>query len=83
MASGITMIKASYIIAFDGVKHAYLKDGELAFQNDAIVYVGEKYDGPADRTIDSGLVARQAGLVYPIRDDLPLLLPEDAIVAMP
>ena len=53
MASGITLIKASYIIAFDGLKHGYLKDGELAYQNDSIIYVGKKYDGPVERTIDA------------------------------
>lgn len=29
--------------------------------------------------LEAGLVAVQAGLVYPIANDLPLLLPEDAI----
>ena len=29
--------------------------------------------------LDGGLLAQSAGLVYPIRDDLPFLLPEDAL----
>lgn len=32
-----------------------------------------------DVKIEAGLVAVLAGLVYPIANDLPLLLPEDAI----
>ena len=31
------------------------------------------------RPIDGGLLAQQAGLVYPIRNDIPYLLPEDAL----
>lgn len=51
MASGVTLIKASFIIAYDGEKHGYLKDGELAYQNDCILYVGKKYDEPVARTL--------------------------------
>jgi uncharacterized protein YbaR (Trm112 family) len=29
--------------------------------------------------LDGGLLAQSAGLVYPIRDDIPFLLPEDAL----
>ncbi|MBW1697615.1 MAG: amidohydrolase family protein [Deltaproteobacteria bacterium] len=53
MASATTLIKASYIIAFDGKQHCYLKDAELAFQDDTIIYVGEKYGEPAENTIDA------------------------------
>lgn len=29
--------------------------------------------------VDGGLLAQKAGLVYPIRDDIPFLLPDDAL----
>ena len=48
-----TLIKASFIIAFDGSKHRYLHDGELVYEGDSILYVGKKYDGEVDRTIDA------------------------------
>jgi len=48
-----TLIKASYIIAFDGTKHRYLLDGELVYEGDSILYVGKKYEGGVDRTIDA------------------------------
>ena len=48
-----TLIKASYIIAFDGTKHRYLLDGELVYGGDSILYVGKKYEGGVDRTIDA------------------------------
>lgn len=53
MAAGITKITGSFIIAFDGENHRYLKDGELVFQDDRIIFVGKKYDGPAQQSIDA------------------------------
>jgi cytosine/adenosine deaminase-related metal-dependent hydrolase len=48
-----TLIKASYIITFDGTKHRYLLDGELVYEGDSILYVGKKYQGEADEIIDA------------------------------
>ncbi len=53
MNSKKTLIKASYIIAFDGTGHRYLRDGELVYQDEEIVFVGKKYDGAVDKTIDA------------------------------
>ncbi len=53
MAFEKTMIKASYIIAFDGQKHRYLRDGELVFEGSDIIYVGKNFDGPVDKTIEA------------------------------
>jgi len=53
MDSGKVRIKASYIIAFDGTRHRYVKDGELVYQGQDIIYVGKKYDGDVERTIDA------------------------------
>ena len=46
-----TKIEASYIIAFDGKRHRYIKDGELVFQGSDIIYVGKKYEGETNQTI--------------------------------
>jgi len=35
------------------------------------------------RPVDGGLIAQRAGLVYPIRDDIPFLLPDDALTTEP
>lgn len=53
MASEMTKIKASYIIAFDGKMHRYLKDGELVYDGEDIVYAGKKYEGEVAKTIDA------------------------------
>ena len=46
-------IKGGYIIAFDGAKHRYLREGELVYQGDTIIYVGKKYEDEVNRTIDA------------------------------
>lgn len=51
---GRTLIKASYIIAFDGAKHRYLLDGQLVYEGDTIAYVGRDYHGTVDKIIDAG-----------------------------
>ena len=48
-----TRIRASHIVAFDGQEHRYLKDGEVVFEGDTIVYVGKAYTGEVDETIDA------------------------------
>jgi 5-methylthioadenosine/S-adenosylhomocysteine deaminase len=53
MTSEKTKIRASYIIAFDGKGHRYLKDGELVFEGQDIIYVGKKYEGDVAKTIDA------------------------------
>lgn len=50
----------SYVVGFDGVQHVLYKKGEIAFCGNEIVYVGTKYSGPADVTIDA-----KEGLVIP------------------
>jgi cytosine/adenosine deaminase-related metal-dependent hydrolase len=53
MTSRKTKIKNGFIIAFDGAKHRYLKKGELVFQGQDIIFVGERYPGEVDHTIDA------------------------------
>ena len=53
MTAEKTKIKASYIIAFDGNKHRYLRDGELVYEGQNIVYVGKSYEGEVAKTIDA------------------------------
>jgi 5-methylthioadenosine/S-adenosylhomocysteine deaminase len=48
-----TMIKATHIIAFDGQRHRYLKDGVVVYEGDTIIHVGKKFDGTLDHLIDA------------------------------
>ncbi|MBI3375323.1 MAG: amidohydrolase family protein [Betaproteobacteria bacterium] len=48
-----TLIKASHIIAHDGVKHRHLRDGVVVLEGDTIVFVGRKFEGTTDNVIDA------------------------------
>lgn len=48
-----TLIRASHVIAHDGAGHRYLRDGEVVFEGDTIIYVGRKFAGDADHVIDA------------------------------
>jgi cytosine/adenosine deaminase-related metal-dependent hydrolase len=50
---GKTRIDASFIIAFDGTGHRYLRDGQLVYEGDTILYVGKGYPGRVDDVIDA------------------------------
>jgi len=53
MGSITTLIKSSYLICFDGARHRYLINGQLAFRDGEIIYVGGKFEGQADKIIDA------------------------------
>jgi hypothetical protein len=46
-----TLVKASYIVAFDGIKHRYLLNGHLVCDRDTIVYVGGDHAGRVGKVI--------------------------------
>ena len=47
-----TKISGGSVIAFDGTKHVYIEKGEVVFEGSRIIFVGGRYDGKADGTID-------------------------------
>ena len=49
-----TRVKARYVIGFDGRGHRTLKDGEVVYRDDTIIFVGHAYQGPVDSEIDGG-----------------------------
>jgi 5-methylthioadenosine/S-adenosylhomocysteine deaminase len=64
-----TLIRGSYIIAFDGERHRYLRDGELVYQDREIIFVGKKYNGHVEKTLNArgkivcpGLISTHAHL---------------------
>ena len=48
-----TKLSGGKIIAFDGNRHILLEKGEIVFQGDQIIFVGEFYGEKVDRTIDT------------------------------
>lgn len=41
----ITRVKGSYVIGYNGVDHEIIRDGEVVYENDTIIYVGKHYEG--------------------------------------
>lgn len=53
VTSLITLVRqADWMIAWDGKQHVYLRNADLAFDGNGILFVGHGYKGPADRIID-------------------------------
>ena len=48
-----TLIQGGYVVAFDGKAHKLIEDGVVVFEDDEICYVGRKYTGHVDRTIEA------------------------------
>jgi 5-methylthioadenosine/S-adenosylhomocysteine deaminase len=46
-----TMIKATWIVGFDGTEHRLLKDGVVVFEGNTITFVGQSYEKPVDHLI--------------------------------
>ena len=59
----------------------FLADAELASVNRAIA-AGTARNGagmPPARELPAGLITRDSGTIYPIEDDIPVMLAEEAI----
>ncbi len=48
-----TLIRAGWIVAFDGRGHRLLRDGVVALEGDSILHVGPRFDGTVDETVDA------------------------------
>ena len=48
-----TLIHGGDIVAYDQGGHRLLRNGELVFEGDRIVFVGRAYTGPVDQRIDA------------------------------
>lgn len=49
-----TLVKASYVIGFDGADHVIHRDGCVVYAGDTIQYVGKYREMPVDEVIDAG-----------------------------
>lgn len=61
----ITKCKARFVIGYDKElkDHVIFTDGEVAFSDDKIIYVGKCFEGNADKTIDYGNAIISPGFV--------------------
>lgn len=58
-----TLIRAGHVIAYDGHRHRYLRDGVVLIEGQRIAHVGRSYDGPADTVIDAPHDVLTPGLI--------------------
>jgi len=48
-----TLIRASHIIAYDGMQHRCLQDGVVVYEGDTIIHVGKQFEGEVHHLIDA------------------------------
>src|SRR2546423_8575871 len=48
-----TKIAATWIVAHERGKHALMRDGEVVFEGNKVLYVGKGFEGRVDKTIDA------------------------------
>lgn len=58
-----TKLKSSYVVGYDGGDHVLLKDAEVVYEGDSILYVGKAYAGQVDETIDCGNAVLSPGFI--------------------
>ena len=49
-----TKLSAKYVVAFDGTRHTMMKDAEVVYEGNEIVFVGRGYAGACGETHDFG-----------------------------
>jgi cytosine/adenosine deaminase-related metal-dependent hydrolase len=58
----VTLIQGSWLVGYDGNQHRLITDGEVAYEDDKIIFVGKKYPGKPDNTINAkGMLVSPAG----------------------
>jgi cytosine/adenosine deaminase-related metal-dependent hydrolase len=58
-----TRLTAAYVVGFDGKAHQIWRQGEVVFSGDRIEYVGARFPGPVDRSVDYGQALIGPGLI--------------------
>lgn len=59
----ITLVKAEFVIAYEHGDHVIIRDGEVAYEGDTIIFVGKSFEGAPDRVIDAGEAILSPGFI--------------------
>ncbi|MFI6323588.1 chlorohydrolase family protein [Nonomuraea sp. NPDC050556] len=59
----LILLKAAFVIGFDGADHVIHRDGEIVYRDDTIVFVGRDYPGAVDEVVDLGLAVAGPGFI--------------------
>ena len=65
MTKTVCVVDADWVVAWDASnrRHAYLEHGDVAFTGDTLAFVGRRYPGRADETIDGRGLMVMPGLI--------------------
>lgn len=58
-----TLLKAAFVVGFNGQSHTLWRNGEIVFSDDTIEFVGCGFPGPVDRIVDYGRALIGPGLI--------------------
>ena len=58
-----TLIQGGWVVGYDGRGHELVPNGCAVFEDDRVVHVGARFDGPVDRRIDATGKLVSPGLV--------------------
>src|SRR5206468_11682370 len=58
-----TLIQGGWVVGFDGRGHELIPDGCVVFEDDRVVHVGTRFDGPVDRRVDAAGKLVSPGLI--------------------
>ena len=58
-----TLIQGGWVVGFDGARHELLRVGAVVYEDDRIVWVGHRFDGQVDRTVDAAGKLVMPGLI--------------------
>lgn len=59
----ITLVKAAYVIGYQNGDHVIFRHGEVAYENDRIIFVGQSFAGTPDDVIDAGFAMLSPGFI--------------------
>ena len=48
-----TLIRASWVLGFNGQSHVLFRDGVVVYENDTILHVGPTFDGQVDKRVEA------------------------------
>jgi cytosine/adenosine deaminase-related metal-dependent hydrolase len=59
----ITLVRAAFVIAYEHGDHAIIRNGEVAYEGDSIVFVGKGFPGAPDSIIEAGEAILSPGFI--------------------
>src|SRR2546428_10749364 len=58
-----TLIQGGWVVGYDGRGHELIPRGCVVFEDDRVVHVGSRFDGPVDRRVDAAGKLVAPGLI--------------------